>query len=92
LLENARKYTLKGGQISLEAIETDNYVEVSIQDTGIGLSEEDQHLLMHAKVYDASQIGRHNENKDYLSLKGAGFGLMNCRGIIEGYKKNESFV
>jgi signal transduction histidine kinase len=87
LLENARKYTLKGGQISLEAIETDNYVEVSIQDTGIGLSEEDQHLLMHAKVYDASQIGRHNENKDYLSLKGAGFGLMNCRGIIEGYKK-----
>ncbi|MCF0198165.1 MAG: DUF5113 domain-containing protein [Bacteroidaceae bacterium] len=83
LAENARKFTPNGGNVTVRAAEMDNYVEVQVQDTGCGLSEEDVDTLNHSKVYDPSTIGNGGE-------KGFGFGLMNCRGIIEKYKKHSS--
>lgn len=87
LLENARKYTLKGGKVLLESVEMDEYVEISVHDTGIGLSEEDKALIIDVKVYDSTQIGIKENRKLLMDLKGSGFGLMNCRGIIERYQK-----
>ena len=85
LADNARKFTPKGGRVSLSAEATEEYVEVRVADTGAGLSDGDVELLMNNKVYDAAKIGEAtNENK------GTGFGLMNCRGIIEKYKKVSS--
>ncbi len=62
LLDNARKFTDRG-HVELSAEEGDNYVEISVSDTGCGVES----------VND--------------SRKGFGFGLMNCRGIIEKYRK-----
>lgn len=89
LLDNARKFTPEEGIIQLQAEENDDYVEISITDTGIGLSEEDVHRIRNEKVYDAKQIGtvQHKENEKVLQQKGSGFGLMNCKGIIEKYRK-----
>ena len=85
LADNARKFTPNGGRVCLSAEATDEYVEVRVADTGAGLSEGDVGLLMNNKVYDATKIGdTSNANK------GTGFGLMNCRGIIEKYKKVSS--
>ena len=56
-------------------------MEISIQDTGDGLSPDDVFTLNHSKVYDPKEIGGTKEGK------GFGFGIMNCRGIIEKYKK-----
>lgn len=84
LCDNARKFTPEGGRVTLSASEGEDYVEVSVEDSGCGLSQEDVDTLTNSKVYDAAEIGKSNEGK------GFGFGLMNCRGIIEKYKKTSS--
>lgn len=70
IADNARKFTPAGGKVSIGATATDKYVEVSIADTGTGMSEEELSGIFDHKVYN-----------------GHGFGLMNCRGIIDKYKK-----
>ena len=89
LAENARKYTPAGGHIEVYAEEADDYVEVSVKDSGIGISEEDCRKIIEEKVYDSSTIGirKDADNTELSKNKGHGFGLMNCRGIIEKYKK-----
>lgn len=89
LMENARKYTQQGGKISVYAEENENYVEISIQDNGLGLSVEDKERILSEKVYDSGKIGLQNtENAAELQKnKGHGFGLMNCKGIIDKYRK-----
>lgn len=90
LLDNARKYTPSGGRVSLEVSELDDAVEVAISDTGEGISEHDIHTILTEKVYDSSTIGREVGSEAYKSQKGFGFGLMNCKGIIDKYKKTNS--
>lgn len=93
LVENARKYTQEGGEISLFAEKADDYIEISVQDNGRGLSEEDLMCIRDQKIYNSHEIGVHNildENDTLLLSKGSGFGLINCKGIIEKYKKTNS--
>lgn len=91
LLDNARKYTPAGGKVKLSAAETDTYVEVSVTDTGHGMSAEDVDTLNNAKVYDSSKIGTEGTNASEIQQnKGFGFGLMNCKGIIGKYKKTNA--
>ena len=91
LLDNARKYTPEGGHVELSAVETDTYVEVSVADTGHGMSPEDVDTLNNAKVYDSSKIGSEGEHASSIRKnKGFGFGLMNCKGIIGKYKKTNA--
>jgi len=73
IADNARKFTPSGGKVSVSAVERDQYVEVSVADTGKGMDEEQ---LSH--VFDRTYTGGH------------GFGLLNCKGIIEKYKKVSS--
>lgn len=84
LVENAGKFTPQGGRVVVRAIEGDGFVELAVEDSGIGLSPADVKKILGERVYDASLIGDANEklNKN----KGGGFGLMNCKGIIEKYR------
>lgn len=94
LTENARKYTPEGGKVSLYACESGDYVEISVVDTGRGLSPEDVSKIVSEKIYDSRQIGMHGKegSEELAENKGSGFGLMNCKGIIEKYRKtNEVF-
>ena len=94
LVENARKFTPEGGEIVLYAKELqDGYVEISVKDTGIGLSGEDVKRILEEKVYDSSSIGLDNapDAQTLLLRKGSGFGLMNCKGIIDKYRKTNEF-
>ena len=70
LADNARKFTPEGGHVDISATENENYVEVSVADTGRGMSAD---VLAH--VFD------------HKVQQGHGFGLMNCKGIIEKYRK-----
>lgn len=86
LVDNARKFTPEGGTITVGAYEAEqNSVEIAITDTGCGLSEDDIHLILSSKIYDAEKIGVHSPYS--RKQKGSGFGLLNCKGIIEKYKK-----
>ena len=85
LAENARKFTPSGGKVRIEAVEDNDWVEVSVQDSGIGLSAEDVRRINEEKVYDPDSIG----SPDARRNKGSGFGIMSCRGIIEKYRKSD---
>jgi len=92
LLDNARKYTPSGGSVTLDAKETDEYVEISVSDTGHGMTADDVDTINNNKVYDSSKIGVTGSNSaDIKQNKGFGFGLMNCKGIIEKYRKSNAF-
>ncbi len=92
LTENARKFTPRGGTIRVYAQAHEKYVEISVEDNGIGLSEADCQRILNEKVYDSHLIGMNDEqNRETLKKnKGSGFGLINCKGIIEKYKKTNS--
>lgn len=92
LAENARKYTQRGGTVKVYARQEKGVVEISVEDNGRGLSEEDLCRIFGEKVYDSRTIGM-NHGSDLEELrenKGSGFGLMNCKGIIEKYRKTNS--
>ncbi len=94
LAENARKYTPQGGMVKIYTKQEEGYVEISVEDNGVGLSAEDVTCIVGEKVYDSKAIGMDSaSDKDELRKnKGSGFGLMNCKGIIEKYRKaNELF-
>ena len=70
LADNARKFTDREGRVDVSAIQTADYVEISVEDTGSGMTDEQlEHLFEHKIV------------------EGHGFGLLNCKGIIEKYRK-----
>ncbi len=82
IADNARKFTPKGGKVSIHAEDVDNYVEISVEDTGKGMSDEEMAILFNPKVIvDAPQTSSQTSH---------GFGLMNCKGIIEKYRKISS--
>jgi len=84
LADNARKFTPAGGKVTVEAVQGDDYVEISVSDTGVGLSADDVHRILDSKVFDPEKIGNGQSEG-----KGSGFGLMNCKGIIEKYRKSD---
>lgn len=92
LTDNARKYTPDGGVVRLEAIETDTYVEIAVTDNGPGLSVDDVQCLLGEKVYHSASIGwgTATDAEALRRQKGHGFGLMNCKGIIEQYRKTNA--
>ena len=83
LADNARKFTPRGGQVSVNATQTDQYVEIAVEDTGEGMTlEQLDHL------FDAKPIRQDNGKPSNVSFQAShGFGLLNCKGIIEKYRK-----
>ena len=84
LADNARKFTPSGGKVTVQALSGNDYVEISVSDTGVGMSADDVHNILDSKVFDPEKIGQ-GEHQG----KGSGFGLMNCKGIIEKYRKSD---
>ena len=79
MVENARRYTPSGGVVSVSSVDTDEYVEISIADNGCGMTDE-----------QASDVFKHkliNDTTNTDTEHGHGFGLINCKGIIEKYRK-----
>lgn len=70
LADNARKFTPRGGTVTVSAEQSSEYVEIAVEDTGCGMSDDERARIFDHKIYN-----------------GHGFGLMNCRGIIDKYRK-----
>lgn len=83
IADNARKFTPTGGSIRISAQEKEDCVELSVTDTGQGMTEEEQSNIFAPKpVIDRNETAeRRGEQTSH------GFGLLNCKGIIEKYKK-----
>ena len=84
VLTNAIKYTPDGGSIIVNGRSLPGFVEVTIADTGIGISPDDQAIIFEK----FGQLGRadlHSSSKVKFKGGGPGLGLSITRGIIEAH-------
>lgn len=75
LFTNAIKFSHEYGEITVSALEQQKYVEIAIEDNGIGISLEAQKQLFQIDSFH-STIGTNNE-------KGTGLGLLICKDFVE---------
>ena len=80
LLNNAVKFTDQG-LITLSTKKNDDYMELIIEDTGVGISEEVQE-----KLFD---IGFKSSTKGTNNETGTGLGLILCKELV---KKNNGSI
>lgn len=81
LIDNARKAMEQGGVITLDCVASaaEGYAEISVSDTGKGMpAEQVDHLFEYKVIHDTAESTSH------------GFGLANCRGIMDRYRKISS--
>ena len=74
LLSNALKFTPEGGRIDVRAAVRDGMAEISVADTGVGISPEDQELVFE----EFRQVGTAAKK-----VEGTGLGLAISRKFIE---------
>ena len=75
LISNSIKFTPIGGKINLYAKEDTDFVQITIEDTGLGISEDDINKLFRIDIHHTT-IGTSSE-------KGTGLGLILCKEFIE---------
>ncbi|MHC1576201.1 MAG: sensor histidine kinase, partial [Methanosarcinaceae archaeon] len=75
LVSNAIKFTHDGGTVSLKAEHTGNMIQLSVTDTGIGISKEDQ-----SKVFDPFTQADSSISREY---QGTGLGLSIVKKFVE---------
>jgi signal transduction histidine kinase len=76
LLSNALKYNRPNGSVILKAISKEGQMQISVQDTGVGIPED---ALGH--IFEKFYRVRDHESK----AAGTGLGLSICKKIIQGH-------
>ena len=79
LLLNAIKYTPPQGEITITGKKNNSHIEISIHDTGIGLTQKEKERLFTR----FGKIERYEEGLEEINIQGAGLGLSICKNIIE---------
>jgi signal transduction histidine kinase len=74
LLSNAIKFTPENGKVMVGACDKASFVEIFVQDTGIGMSSDDMHQLFGELYYTT---------KGTASENGTGLGLKLCKHFLE---------
>lgn len=77
LLSNAIKYNKESGEIRIEVKKENNYINIGISDTGIGMTEAEIKNLFH-EFYRA-------KNEFTRGISGTGLGLNIVKRIVESY-------
>jgi len=75
LITNAIKFTDKGGNIMIKAIANDDYVEVNVVDSGVGMDRAVLSRIFH--------VGAHEAIRGTANEKGSGLGLILCKEFVE---------
>jgi signal transduction histidine kinase len=80
LVNNAIKFTDRGGQITITSKKVDNDLMIDVTDTGIGIKPEKI-----ANIFTFEQ-GQHTHGTEHE--KGTGLGLMICKEFVEKHNGN----
>ena len=77
LIDNALKYNADGGKITLRANIKNDYLVISVQDTGMGISKEDQSYIFdpYVRLETAKK-----------TAEGLGLGLAICKMLVTLHK------
>jgi len=78
-LDNAVKYTPKGGGVSLKIFKEGRWLKIQVKDTGVGIAKED---LPH--IFD--RFYRADQSRSKEKVSGFGLGLALAKKIIELHK------
>jgi signal transduction histidine kinase len=84
VLGNAIKYTPDGGKIVIHGRDLNGFVEVIIEDTGIGIAPEHLETIFE-KFSMVSDVTLHSSGKVKFKGGGAGLGLVVAKGIVEAH-------
>jgi len=76
LLMNALKFTYPQGHISVHVSLEAHWVQICIEDNGVGMSQEQQHKLLHSPLAQISTQGTAQE-------RGMGLGWWLCREFVQ---------
>lgn len=87
IAENARRFTPPGGRVVINSRAADDYVEIAVTDTGCGI---EKNKLENIFSHNIRESNKENSIKSDADIRPHGFGLMNCKGIIDKYKKISS--
>jgi len=82
LIDNAVKYTPRGGRVTITASERDDDAIVTFADTGVGIAPEE-----HAKIWE--RLYRSDKSR---SQRGLGLGLCLVRAVVEAHRGRVSLV
>ncbi|MCH2197201.1 MAG: HAMP domain-containing histidine kinase [Flavobacteriales bacterium] len=74
LTNNALKFTPQGGQVSITIAEVDEFLQITVADTGVGITEEDLE-----KVFDRFHT------RPSGTTKGTGLGLAIVKSVLEAH-------
>jgi signal transduction histidine kinase len=75
ILANAIKFTPENGIISIHTVKKEGFCEISVQDSGVGITEENIQKIFRIDS-NHSTLGTNGE-------KGTGLGLVLCKEFIE---------
>ncbi len=75
LISNAIKFTYSGGKISIDSVASDDFVKVSVADTGTGMTEDAMEKIFRIDTKYTTP-GTNEE-------KGTGLGLILCKELVE---------
>jgi signal transduction histidine kinase len=84
VISNAVKFTPDKGQITIDGRSLPGFIEITITDTGIGISPENQSEIFE-KFGQLGRINLHSSGKTKFKGGGPGLGLPITRGIIEAH-------
>ncbi len=99
LLSNAIKNTPPNGNIKIILNKKQNWAEISVSDTGIGLTKKEMQIIFTR----FGKIERYGDGLEYINIQGSGLGLYiskeivglhegNIRAESEGRHKGSSFI
>ena len=75
LIDNAIKFTKEGGKVIVSSKKIDNFVEISVTDTGVGIKENEI-----SRLFRFDEVISHPGTS---GEKGTGLGLIMCKEFIE---------
>jgi signal transduction histidine kinase len=84
VITNAIKFTPDGGIITIDGRTLKGFIEVTIADTGIGISQEDQAVIFE-KFGQLGRVDLHSSGKTKFKGGGPGLGLPIARGILDAH-------
>ncbi len=84
VLINAIKFTPDTGRIIVDGRTLPGFIEVTVMDTGIGISPEDQSTIFE-KFGQLGRVDLHSSGKTKFKGGGPGLGLAIARGIVEAH-------
>ena len=84
LIDNAIKYTVPGGTVTVQVVKDKQYVTVNVQDTGIGIPKKQEQRVF-TKFFRAA-------NAQLAQTSGTGLGLYVAQNIVKQHKGTLSFT